>query len=64
MEDTKETDIAKFQLNAVCKSEAKCSCRTQTDGLHCDCWFDGDACCACGAIPMTVDERIEQGMEL
>lgn len=42
--------------------EGKCECpsvkhghhpRTGPDGLHCECWYDGDACCNCGAPEMT-----------
>lgn len=24
-------------------------CPKREDGRHCDCWYDGQACCACGA---------------
>lgn len=23
-------------------------CKSREDGLHCDCWYDGGKCCACG----------------
>lgn len=38
-------------------------CTKRHDHEHCDCWFDGKACCACGAPAMTDAERREQGME-
>lgn len=31
-------------------------------GQHCNCWYDGDGCCRCGAPPMTEDEQRAQGM--
>ena len=26
-------------------------CPVQQDGQHCNCWQDGDPCCACGDVP-------------
>ena len=44
-------------------SDWETTCPKREDGQHCDCWYDGEACCACGAAAMTNEERIEQGME-
>lgn len=38
-------------------------CSKRADGIHCTCWWDGDACCACNAPGMTNEERIRDGME-
>lgn len=37
-------------------------CPAREDHQHCDCWWEGDACCACGAPGMTDDEKRECGM--
>jgi hypothetical protein len=26
-------------------------CQKRADGQHCNCWYDGDACCACNDPP-------------
>lgn len=39
------------------------ACPQREDGQHCNCWFDGDACCNCGAPAMTEEEKAAQGME-
>ena len=26
-------------------------CPARKDGLHCNCWYDGDGCCSCGNDP-------------
>lgn len=39
-------------------------CASGQDGIHCRCWFDGDACCACGAPEMTAEAKREQGMDV
>lgn len=32
-------------------------CPKRSDKLHCDCWFDGKACCACGDNdPKSIEE--------
>lgn len=28
--------------------EGETSCPKREDGQHCNCWYDGKACCACG----------------
>ena len=38
-------------------------CPKRADKTHCDCWYDGETCCACGAPAMTDAKRAEQGME-
>lgn len=38
------------------------TCSARPENIHCDCWWDGDACCACGDPPMTEDEMRVQGM--
>jgi len=37
-------------------------CYKRTDQTHCRCWWDGDACCACGAPAMSEDQKMTQGM--
>ncbi len=33
-------------------------CPKREDSLHCICWYDGEACCACGGNPpLTNEER-------
>lgn len=39
------------------------SCLKRADGQHCDCWYDGDRCCACDASEMSHVEKVENGME-
>ncbi len=34
-------------------------CPEREDGQHCDCWYDGEACCACGAPEMTAEQMRE-----
>ncbi len=31
-------------------------CPVQEDRKHCNCWYDGDACCSCGAGPVKQEE--------
>ncbi len=38
------------------------ACPKREDKIHCDCWYDGDRCCACGDPKMTEEEMYEQGM--
>ena len=42
--------------------EEFCPEGTSDDAFHCVHWYDGDACCACGAPPMTDEQKREQGM--
>jgi hypothetical protein len=28
---------------------ADCECPVRDDGVHCDCWWDDNKCCGCGA---------------
>lgn len=45
-------------------AEPGCGTPTCPQGkTHCDHWWDGDACCRCGAPEMTREEKIAQGME-
>ena len=37
-------------------------CPDRDDKLHCACWYDGDACCGCGAPAMTELQKLAQGM--
>jgi len=30
-------------------------CPKREDKRHCNCWYDGEACCACGAPATTPD---------
>jgi len=41
------------------------ACGAREDGIHCDCWWDGAACCDCGAMGMTDenDRRLNELME-
>ena len=38
--------------------EATIECEPSDDGLHCNCWYDGEACCRCHApaLPEGVEE--------
>lgn len=35
--------------------EWETECPNRNDNIHCDCWYDGEACCACEDTP-AVDE--------
>lgn len=48
---------------APIESPAETPCRYRLDGMHCDHWWDGDGCHACGAPPMTFFERVLTGTE-
>lgn len=39
-------------------------CHKSLDGSkqHCRHWYEGEACCACGAPEMTDEQKREQGM--
>lgn len=37
-------------------------CPRREDETHCECWWDGDACCSCGASGLTDVEKRENGM--
>lgn len=37
-------------------------CPVREDGLHCDHWYDGEGCHACGEGPMSEEARVQQGM--
>jgi hypothetical protein len=39
-------------------------CPKMEDGIHCQHWYDGGKCCACGAPAMSEAERFENGMEV
>lgn len=30
--------------------------------MHCTCWYDGDGCCRCKAVPLTEEQMRAQGM--
>jgi len=34
-------------------------CPEREDGQHCECWYDGEICCACGDGEELEDERTE-----
>lgn len=34
----------------------------QRKTLHCACWYDGKACCACGAKELTTEEILALGI--
>lgn len=38
-------------------------CPNREDTTHCQCWWEGGACCACYAVEMTKEEKMAQGME-
>jgi len=38
--------------------EGYCSERP-TDYIHCECWWDGDECCACGHPEKLNDKEVE-----
>jgi len=35
-------------------------CPKREDKQHCNCWYDGDACCACGDPATNSEDRGEQ----
>ncbi len=37
-------------------------CPAREDKIHCNCWYDGEACCACGDPEMSMCLKIEYGM--
>jgi len=39
------------------------ACPKRADAQHCNCWYDGEKCCACGAPEMTAEEKKEAGAE-
>ena len=40
------------QCGCACHREAEeTPCPKRDDKQHCNCWYDGAACCACGAPP-------------
>lgn len=32
------------------------NCRKREDAQHCNCWYDGEKCCACGAPALPESE--------
>ena len=36
-------------------------CPSREDDLHCNCWYDGDKCCACGASEKSDEDRERDG---
>jgi len=38
------------------------SCQVRSDGLHCNCWYDGKACCACKSPPTTAARCIHNAV--
>ena len=34
-------------------------CPNREDGIHCNCWYDGGRCCACGDDTKETDEHKE-----
>lgn len=37
-------------------------CPSSDDAMHCRHWYDGEACCRCGAPAMSEEQKREQGM--
>jgi hypothetical protein len=37
-------------------------CEKSPDGIHCEHWYDGEACHYCGAPEMTDEQKRAQGM--
>ncbi len=44
-------------------SDKETPCTKREDKIHCECWWDGDKCCACGAPEMSHAKKIEYEME-
>lgn len=42
-----EADVAEPRSSPPDATEEWCPRRS--DGVHCDCWYDGEPCCSCGA---------------
>ena len=40
-----------------CRCSAESACPAREDATHCDCWWDGDPCCSCGADSYQVAGR-------
>jgi hypothetical protein len=38
-------------------------CPARPGDTHCERWWDGEVCCACGAAAMTDEQKREQGMD-
>ncbi len=38
-------------------------CPARDDAMHCNCWYDGEACCACNDPAMTREQMLAQGMD-
>lgn len=45
-----------------CPAEKMLNGEPNVDHSHCQCWWDGDGCCRCGAVAMSDDEKRLQGM--
>lgn len=51
------------ELDEHCPAERTLNGDLNVDHSHCECWWDGYACCRCNAPAMTPEEMNEQGME-
>lgn len=45
------------------QSAFETACPVRADHVHCECWWDGESCCACKDRALTDSERVEQGGE-
>ena len=52
-DDVVQCECSCHQQNA----ELETPCPKREDGQHCDCWYDGAACCACGAPAELVERK-------
>jgi hypothetical protein len=42
----------------VDSGEWETPCPVRDDRQHCNCWYDGEACCGCGDLPL-LPEQLE-----
>ena len=57
--DLCEVGIRRMQADA---GESPCPDSADGSKQHCQCWYEGEACCACKAPAMTEKKMREQGM--
>lgn len=50
-------------IDEHCPAEKMANGEPNIDHSHCQCWWDGDACCRCHAAPLTSEQKQAQGME-
>lgn len=46
--ETTEGEPVETEATQSCSADNKTPCAITNDGLHCECWYEGGACCGCG----------------